>query len=680
MVPDQTNKNRNGWLSVITGGKKGLVIFAGVAVIAFALGMMFGGGEGGNEGAANTEQAAAEESTIWTCSMHPQIKLPKAGKCPICLMNLIPLDTGSDDEGERQLRMSESAVQLARISTSPVTRDFAEAEVRMFGRITYDESRLSRIAAWVPGRLDRLYADYTGMTVNKGEHLAYIYSPELLASQEELIQALRAMNSMDEGSAVLQRTATATVAAVREKLRLYGLTAEQISKIEATGEASDHLTIYAPVGGVVVELLAREGTYVKTGTPLYSIADLSKLWVLFDAYETDLPWLRYGQEVSFTSLSFPGEVFTGTITFINPVLDARTRTIKVRAVVDNSSGRLKPEMFVSGTVLARLDKHGQVIDLDLAGKWIGPMHPEIIRDGPGDCDICGMPLVPIESLGYAVGAKEKEPPLLIPASAPLITGKRAVVYVQLDDNDGPIFEGRVVVLGPRAGDFYVVKSGLQEGERVVTNGAFKIDAELQIRAKPSMMSPDGGGSTPGHDHGGHEQASAPAHEQQKEDAVERESVSQAALAALSPVYEAYFVVQMGLAADDLDGAIEGLRQLEDEVGKVDMTLFEGKGHMTWMDFSGKLKASSAAGTKAGDLKEARSEFLTLSKVILKMHDTFGHGGGDNFYLTYCPMANDNKGAHWLQTMDTVYNSHYGAMMLRCGEIQDTLEPGRLEQK
>lgn len=663
---------------MITRGKNSLALLAGVAVVAFALGLMFGGGENGSEGVTSMEQSAASKApTTWTCSMHPQIKLPKPGKCPMCLMDLIPLDIGSDDEGERQLRMSETAMQLARISTSPVTRDFAEAEVRMVGRITYDESRLARIAAWVPGRLDRLYADYTGMTVNKGEHLAYIYSPELLASQEELIQALRALDSMVEGSAVLRRTATATVAAVREKLRLYGLTAEQISRIETTGEASDHLTIYAPIGGVVVDLLAREGAYVKTGTPLYSIADLSKLWVLFDAYESDLPWLSYGQEVRFSSISFPGETFVGTITFIDPVLDARTRTVKVRAVVDNASGRLKPEMFVSGTVRARLDIDGRVIDLDLAGKWIGPMHPEIVRDGPGDCDICGMPLVPIESLGYTTPDIEKKPPLLIPATAPLITGKRAVVYVQLEDDGGPIFEGRVIELGPRAGDFYVVRSGLQEGEQVVTNGAFKIDAELQIRAKPSMMSPSGGASAIGHDHEVQERASA--HEEQKKDKVEKESLSQAALAALTPVYEAYFTVQMGLAADDLSAAGEGFRQLADQVGKVDMSLFEGGSHLKWMEFSKQLRASSNTVKKADDLKEARSEFLSLSEVILQMHDSFGHGGGGNFYLTYCPMANDNKGTHWLQTMDTVYNSHYGAMMLRCGEIKDTLEPGGFEE-
>ena len=661
---------------MIIGGKKGLAVLIGVAVVAFGLGLMLSGGESGTNGAASTEQAAAEKPTVWTCSMHPQIKLPKAGKCPICFMDLIPLDTGSDDEGERQLRMSESAVQLARISTSPVTRDYAEAEVRMIGRISYDESRLSRIAAWVPGRLDRLYADYTGMTVNKGDHLAYIYSPELLASQEELIQALRALNSMDEGGAVLRQTAKSTVAAVREKLRLYGLTSEQISRIEETGEVSDHLTIYAPVGGVVVDLLAREGTYVKTGTPLYSIADLSMLWVLFDAYESDLPWLRYGQEVEFSSVSFPGETFVATITFIDPILNARTRTVSIRAVVDNAAGRLKPEMFVSGIVRARLNNRGEVIDLDLAGKWIGPMHPEIVRDGPGDCDICGMPLVPIESLGYAAPDVDEKPPLLIPASAALITGKRAVVYVQLDDDEGPIFEGRIIDLGPRAGDFYVVRSGLQEGEQVVTNGAFKIDAELQIRAKPSMMSPDGGGPVPGHDHGGQKQVSDD--EVKTDIEVEKVSLSRAGLAALAPLYEAYFAVQMGLAADDLAAAVEGYGRIETEVGKIDMTLFEGKSHMIWMDFPERLK--SVAGSEADDLKEARSEFLSLSEVVLKMHDTFGHGGDDNFYLTFCPMANDNKGAHWLQTMDTVYNSHYGAMMLRCGEIKDTLEPAGLGQK
>ncbi len=279
--------------------------------------------------------------------------------------------------------------------------------------------------------------------------------------------------------------------AARYKLRLLGLTETQIKRIEAEKTPTDHLTIYAPFGGVVIEKLRQQGERVKRGDRLFTVADLSQVWVEMDAYESDLPWLRYGQKVTFTTESLPGQEFSGTIGFINPMLNERMRTVKVRVIVPNPEGKLKPGMFVSGKVQAQLGEEGGLIAPDLKGKWLCPMHPWIVKDGPGKCDLCGMPLKRAESLGYKTEADAGEP-LVIPASAPLITGKRAVVYVQLPDTEQPTFEGREIVLGPKAGDYYVVLDGLAEGELVVTRGNFKIDSEIQIQAKPSMMSPDAG--------------------------------------------------------------------------------------------------------------------------------------------------------------------------------------------
>ena len=435
--------------------------------------------------------------------MHPQIRLPGPGKCPICFMDLIPLETeGEDGLSPRQIHLSESAREMARIATTPVRRAFAERQIRMVGRITYDESNVSSITAWVPGRLDRLYADFTGITVKEGDHMVSMYSPELLAAQEELLQASAAVDSLAaSGSTTLRSTALATRTAAREKLRLYGLSIQQIDAIVSSGTPSEELTINAPIGGVVIKKEALEGMYVQTGTRIYTIADLSKLWVVFEAYESDLTWLRYGQHVEFTSVSFPAEEFRAIISFIDPVVDASTRTVHVRAILENRAGRLKPDMFVRGVVRSRLNSRGDVVDRNLVGKWICPMHPEVVKEGPGACDVCGMPLVRAQTLGYASSSTSTaDAPLIIPASAPLVTGKRAVVYVELNADGGALFEGREVVLGPRAGDFYVVHSGLEEGELVVTNGAFKIDSELQIRAKPSMMSPESGPSPGGHGH------------------------------------------------------------------------------------------------------------------------------------------------------------------------------------
>jgi YHS domain-containing protein len=160
----------------------------------------------------------------------------------------------------------------------------------------------------------------------------------------------------------------------------------------------------------------------------------------------------------------------------------------VRVIVDNPSPHaLKPGMFVRAVARPKVAASGQVMNPDLNGKWICPMHPEVVKDDPGSCDVCGMPLVTAESLGY-VAETEGNAPLVIPVTAALKTGKRAVVYVEIPDQEKPTYEGREVQLGQRLGDFYIVESGLEEGDRVVTRGAFKLDAELQIRAKPSMMS------------------------------------------------------------------------------------------------------------------------------------------------------------------------------------------------
>jgi Cu(I)/Ag(I) efflux system membrane fusion protein len=610
-----------------------------VAILAFVMGaVLFGDGGEAPPGSEMEHDHAADVSakpTMWTCSMHPQIKLPKEGKCPICFMDLIPLDSGSGDElGPRQLRLSESAKQLAQIQTVPARRTAAEAEVRMAGKITYDETRLAYITAWVPGRLDRLYADFTGIAVAKGDRLVKIYSPELLASQEELIQAQSAVAALNNSSsAVLLSTARATIDAVREKLRLMGLTAAQIASIEKTRKTSEHLTIYSPIGGVVVHKDATEGMYVATGTRIYTIADLSKLWIIFEAYESYLPLLRYGQKIVFTSLSFPGEQFEAVISFIDPFVDAKTRTVKVRGVVVNEQRRLKPDMFVSGVVKSRID---------------------------GD------------------DSDDETAPLLIPASAPLITGKRAVVYVEIPNDEGPLFEGREVDLGPRAGDFYVIKSGIMEGENIVTNGAFKIDSELQIRAKPSMMSPQGSAQISGHQHG--TQLKAAVQAPHKEETIVPLREERKALEALAPVYDAYFAIHMGLAKDDLESVTAAGKKLLASVDNVDMSIFSHEGHARWMAASKKMNGLTKKLAAAGDIESARDSFYYLSLEMIGLHKSFGHSRNDSYYLGHCPMAKDGAGANWLQKEDIVWNPFYGSKMLRCGTATLIDKPGSGEKK
>ncbi|MHC5088699.1 MAG: efflux RND transporter periplasmic adaptor subunit [Planctomycetota bacterium] len=469
-----------------------LILLVAVGVLFFAGGYLLHGLR--SEPKIADVKAGVAES-VWTCSMHPQIREDKPGKCRLCDMDLIPLTPDADDGGgiSGAISFSPEAAKLMEIQTSVVERKALSHQVRLVGKIAQDETRTKTITAWVPGRIDRLFVDYTGITVRPGDHMVELYSPELITAQAEFLQSLKSVEGLDDSSELVANSIRQTFQAAREKLALLGLTEQQIADIEKAGKPLDRLTIYAPMGGIVIEKMASEGAYVKTGTPIYTIADLSKLWVLLDAYESDLPWIQYGQSVQFSTPSLPGEAFTGRISFISPVLNDRTRSVKVRAVVENPGGKLKPNMLVSAYVETPVTEQGPSIATDLAGKWICPMHGEIVKDAAGMCDICQMDLVAAETLGLVKEA-DNSLPLAVPASAVLITGRaldKAVVYAKVEGADKPTFLGKEVSLGPRAGDYYIVKDGLMEGERVVTHGNFKIDSEMQIQARPSMMTSPG---------------------------------------------------------------------------------------------------------------------------------------------------------------------------------------------
>ena len=617
-------------------------------LLAFLAGMLVRGGGGADmTHAGNT---AGGEAQVWTCSMHPQIRQPAPGTCPICGMELIPLADSADEPlAETQLKLSPYAAKLAGIRTVPVARRYVEAEINMSGKIDYDETRLKYITARVPGRIDNMFVDYTGTPVRENDHLVDLYSPELIAAQQELLQTLRSARS---GSSPLVRN---TLEAAREKLRLWGLTDGQIREIEQRGTPSDHLTIYSPVRGVVIRRNATKGMYVDTGTPIYTIADLSQVWVMLDAYESDLEWIRFGQPVEFYTEAYPGETFKGRIFFIDPVLNPATRTVKVRLNVANPDGKLKPEMFVRAVVRSRISRSGRVMDAELAGKWISPMHPEIIKDRPGTCDVCGMKLVRAEDLGYvAADAAQAEAPLVIPVSAPLITGKRAVVYLALPGREG-VFEGREVLLGPRAGDYYLVREGLNEGDEVVVNGNFKLDSDLQIKARPSMMSPVEG--TPGKDHAGHAHAEAADPIPVEAPAKLRE--------AIAAVFGSYVAIQQHLSQDQgaeaAGSAAEMVTALQTAKTTVPPELREA-----WQTAAEPLGAAAKTLAAAAEITAARTAFEPLSESLYRLIQQFGISGR-SVYRYHCPMAFDNKGADWLQDKQGVENPYFGSAMFRCGE-------------
>lgn len=596
------------------------------------------------------------DGTIFTCSMHPQIKQDEPGDCPICGMELVPVDVEQSEakeevdhtghasmtepevlgyacamncvppleepgdcpicgmqmqpviedrgtgpvEGDptRRLAMSAEAKALASIQTSPVVSRVPEKTIRLVGELAVSEDTLAHISADVGGRIDELAAEYEGDVVEQGEELVLLYSPELLAVQQEFLQAKAALERLPSSSMETVRRASASaVDAARERLRLAGLSTDQINAIAETGEAREQVSIKAAIGGTVVERHAQEGQYVKKGERILTLASLDTLWAEMAAYESDLPWLRVDQPVTFTSEAFPGELFTGEVAWIDPVTIMRTRTTRVRLNVDNESGKLKPGMYLTARVHSTLDE---------------------------------------------------EPKLVIPASAPLITGERAVVYLQVPDAERPTFQGVEVVLGPRVEEGYVVEEGLEEGQRVVTNGAFQIDSALQIIAKSSMMSPQGGVAMDGH--AGHGANEAPAgdeeeHSQHEVGGTSTEFRPEEALSQLSidTLVTDYLHVQRALAADDFDHARHAWIRLGSNAG--------------------------APLPSASSIRELRNLFKSLSDYTIGRILENDGVGEDHIRLVHCPMAFDFTGADWLQATGEVRNPYFGAEMLTCGTVK-----------
>ncbi len=644
----------------------------GVLALAaiFAFGLLYGRNTGvPASGHAHVDASAAsagsdEQILYWTCSMHPQVKLPKPGQCPICFMDLIPVRAGEDDDADApRLKLSARARELARVQTSPVQREMVTHELRLVGKVVPDETGITQISSYVPGRLDRLFVDYTGILVRKGDHLAEIYSPQLLVAQQEYLVALQtaSRNAGNSQGDAVGAAANAMLEAARRKLELWGIPKDEIEELARSRQPSDHLRIDALLEGWVIDRKGYEGMYVETGTPIFTLADLRTVWVLLDAYELDVGMIRLGQEVEFETEAFPGQVFTSRVSYIDPVLNPATRTVKVRLVVPNPDLKLKPEMFVRARLKVELGEDGRTVSNALADKWICPMHPEVVKDEPGQCNKCGMDLERAETLGYAAATgKSVGPALTVPQTAVLLTGPRAVVYVESEKDGEPVYEGRVVELGPRARDQYIIKAGLHEGERVVTRGALMIDSAMQIQAKPSMMQPSTSDIAP------EVAESEPAEPQIKSHYVPDAMYHQHA----KPVIESYLALAEALGKNDEQVAQAAVTRIREALKQAVPHGLNGEA----ADLFKRQMAAIADSLPGQDkpIDELRKALPALTRVTKAYLRSFGHNLDTPVHEAYCPMAFDDKGAAWLQRDTAILNAYFGKKMLRCGEIRGAI--------
>ncbi|MDP2542431.1 efflux transporter periplasmic adaptor subunit [Tenacibaculum discolor] len=562
---------------------KKYITYIAILIAGVFLGWLLFGGSSNGKAAHN--HTTEEKGKMWTCSMHPQIMQPEPGDCPICGMDLIPAEAGAEGLAANQFKLTKNAMALANVQTTVIGNAIsADNTITLSGKIAENEKSNAVQVSYFAGRIERLNVNFTGEKIRKGQLLATVYSPELVKAQQELLTAA----SVKENQPALYN-------AVRNKLKLWKLSENQINQIEKTGKVKENFPVYATVSGTVSEKLVEQGDYVSQGQALLKIANLNSVWANFDVYENKISNFKVGQDISITTNAYPNETFKAKVSFINPVLNQETRTVTMRAVLNNSKGKFKPAMFVTGKVEAT--------------------------------------------------EKQTKEQLSIPATAVLWTGKRSVVYVKPDESK-PVFEMREVVLGGKAGDNYQVEKGLKSGEEIVTNGIFTIDASAQLQGKKSMMN-------------------------HTKEIIESFSTPKAFKEQLQKAYDGYIGLKDALVKTDANAAKTSAENLQKELTLVDMKLLTNEeAHKQWMQLIPALKSSNIEIAKTTDVDTQRKYFKVLSEHFIVAVQSFGIN--EVAYKQYCPMADSDKGAYWLSKEKQVLNPYFGDMMLKCGEVKETI--------
>jgi len=509
-------------------------------------------------------------------------------------------------------------MKIAEVAMTTIEKKAPYKEVYLPGKVMADERRISQLTSRFPGRIEKLFVNFTGQKVRKGQVLSKIYAPELVTAQKELFEAYKFKDSNPN-----------YYKAARQKLKLWDLSEAQIIEIEQAGEVRFHFDVLSPISGTVTVRNVAVGDYVKEGDPLFEVVNLSRVWVMFDAYESDLPWIKLKDKIHFTIKSIPGTKFEARVTFIDPVINQMSRVAGVRTEIANPKGLLKPQMLASGVLKTMLPGSGEA--------------------------------------------------LVVPKSAVLWTGKKAIVYVMTDDHRN-MFEYREIDLGADAGSYYVVKEGLREGEMVASNGVFKIDAAAQLKGEKSMMNPEGGKvSMGGHGNmdmgddniqpapkGKNNEGSTPENTMKMDMSVDKGFKKQ-----LTTVYKTYLDLQKAFLASDVAKVKNAVPEVETSLKKVDMSLVKGEMHIFWMASLKELDKSLGQMKSTNDIEKQRLAYADFNDALYGALKMFGTEG-ETIYYQFCPMARDGQGAYWLSAVKDIKNPYYGDAMLTCGETKEQL--------
>jgi len=525
--------------------------------------------------------------------MHPQIMQPEPGDCPICGMDLIPAETSAVGLNPNEFKLTKNAMALANIQTSVVgNSENEDATIQLSGKIAENEEQNVIQVSYFSGRIERLFINSTGEKVNKGQLLAEIYSPELFAAQQELITTASIKNTQPE-----------LYKAVRNKLKLLKISEKQINQIENTEKIITDFPIYATVSGTVSEKLIAQGATVKQGEAILKIANLNTVWANFDVYENQIDLFKKGQDVVVTTNANPNKKIESKIDFIDPILNKETRTLKLRVVLENKDGFLKPGMFAEASIKKSENNINETLS--------------------------------------------------IPASAVLWTGKRSVVYLKTAKVE-PVFEMQQITLGNKIGDYYQVLEGLFNGNEIVTNGTFTIDAAAQLQGKKSMMNRNKTSNITNHKgHLGIE----------KEKIIFEPSIQKS----FKTVIKAYLNLKDAFVTSDVSKIANESISFRKSLDLISISERE-KTHNYWF----LLHKTSKMIHENTSLENQREAFKTLSEKMIEMMTNFDDLD-ETYFVQFCPMANDNKGAYWLSKEENVINPYYGEAMLTCGEVKQIIK-------
>ncbi len=415
--------------------QKYIAIISTVVVVLLGISSCQKGPSAGQKESATSQNDEKQTSAVvYTCPMHPSVVSDRPGACPVCGMALVKkADEGKHDHTTNQslatVAISPSRQVLANISTIHAEKKKLHKEISAVGTISYAEPNYKHISTRFPGRLERLYLNYTGQRVNVGDPVADVYSPDAIAAQKEFLLALESVELTRDAHESIAANAISLLEQSKQKLLRWGFTSKQIAELEESKEVKDIVTIYSPIKGTILKKNVDPQHYVAIGEDIYDIVELSTVWLYAEIYEYEMQWIKPGQPVEATADALPGHTFNGKISFISPAIDPSSRTIKVRVDMQNPEGLLKLDMFVN-----------TIIKIDLPNS------------------------------------------IILPKSAVISSGKKDVVWIQKEAN---IFEPREVKLGAQSKESVQILQGIEEGDPVVVSGGYLLDSESQLQTTAS---------------------------------------------------------------------------------------------------------------------------------------------------------------------------------------------------